>query len=60
MVYVYNGILLTHKKDEIFFKRWNIAICKRMDLKDITLSEIIQMKKDKKHDFIHKWEYKKK
>ena len=44
VVHVYNGILLSHKKDEIlpFAISW-------IDLEDIMLSEISQTKKDKYH-----------
>ena len=42
MVHIYNGILLSHKKNEVlpFAATW-------MDLKDIMLSEISQTEKDK-------------
>ena len=42
MVYVYNGILLSHEKNKImpFAATW-------MDLEDIMLSEISQTEKDK-------------
>ena len=37
VVYIYKGLLLSHKKE------WNIAICKTwMDLESIKLSEISQ------------------
>ena len=42
MVHIYNGILLSHKKNEVlpFAATW-------MDLMGIMLSEISQMEKDK-------------
>ena len=42
MVYIYNGILLSHKKDKVlsFETTW-------MDLESIMLSELSQMEKDK-------------
>ena len=44
MVYIYNGILLSHKKDEImpFATTW-------VDLEIIILSEVRQTEKDKYH-----------
>ena len=44
VVYIYSGILLSHKKDEIlsFVTTW-------MDLEGIMLSEISQTEKDKYH-----------
>ena len=41
MVHIYNGILLSHKRNEIMLcaARW-------MDLENIILSEIIQKKKE--------------
>ena len=44
MVYKHNGILLSHKKNEImpFAATW-------MDLEIITLSEVSQTEKDKYH-----------
>ena len=44
MVYVYNGILLSYKNNEIipFVAKW-------MDLENIMLSEISQKEKDKYH-----------
>ena len=41
VVYLHNGILLSHKKE------WNVAICSNIDLEGITLSEISQTEKDK-------------
>ena len=46
-VYVYKGILLSHKKDESFF------VTTWIDLEGIMLNEIIQMEKDKYQDFTH-------
>ena len=41
-IYIYNGILLSHKKE------LNLAICNNMDdLEGIMLSEISQTEKDK-------------
>ena len=44
VVYIYNGILLSHKKNEImpFAATW-------MDLEIIILSEVSQTEKDKYH-----------
>ncbi len=42
MVCVHNGILLTHKEDEIL-----PLVTTWMDLEGITLNEISQMEKDK-------------
>ena len=44
MVHIYNGILLSHKKNEImpFVATW-------MDLEIIILSEVSQKEKDKYH-----------
>ena len=44
MVHIYNGILLTHKKDEImqFAATW-------IDLEITILSEVSQKEKDKYH-----------
>ena len=45
VVHIYNGILLSHKKNKImsFATTW-------MDLEVIILNEVSQMKKDKYHD----------
>ena len=42
--HLYNGILLSHKKEENF-----ILVTVWMDLENITLSEISQSEKDKYH-----------
>ena len=41
VVHIYNGILLSHKKE------WNNAICSNMEI--IILSEVIQKEKDEYH-----------
>ena len=41
-IYIYNGILLSHKKDEIL-----PFLITLMDFEGIMLSEIVQMEKDK-------------
>ena len=41
---MYNGILLSHKKNEIF-----PCVTTRMDLEGILLSEVSQTEKDKYH-----------
>ena len=42
VAYIYNGIVLSHKKE------WNLAICNNMDAQEgIMLSEIHQTEKDK-------------
>ena len=46
MIYNYNGIVLSHKKE------WNPAICSNMNLEIIILSEVSQTVKDK-HMIIH-------
>ena len=44
MLYIYNGIRLSHKKEK------TVAICNKwIDLKGIMLSEISQTEKDKYH-----------
>lgn len=50
VVYMHNGILLSHKKNEIlpFATTW-------MDLEGIMLSEISQSDKDRYHDLTHMW-----
>ena len=44
MVHIYNGILLSHKKDKLmsFAATW-------MDLETLILSEVSQKEKDKHH-----------
>ena len=44
MVHIYNGILLSHKKDEIM-----PFTATQMDLEIIILSEVSQKEKDKYH-----------
>ena len=43
-MYIYNGILLRHKKNEIM-----PFAAAQMDLKIVILSEVIQTEKDKYH-----------
>ena len=43
VVHIYNGILLSHKKER------NSAICSNMDLEIIILSRVSQTEKDKYH-----------
>ena len=44
MIHIYNGILLSHKKEQ------NNAICTTwMNLEIVILSEVSQIKKDKSH-----------
>ena len=45
MIYMYNGILLSHKKNEIML----FAATTWMDLEVIILSEVSQTEKDKYH-----------
>ena len=54
VVHIYNGILLSHKKNEImpFAATW-------MDLEIIILSEVSQTEKDKYHDITYMWNPKK-
>ena len=54
VVHIYNGILLSHKKNEIvpFAATW-------MDLEIIILSEVSQTEKDKCHDIPYMWNLKK-
>ena len=53
VVHIYNGILLSHKKNEIipFAAKW-------MDLEIIILSEVSQKEKDKYHMISHMWNLK--
>ena len=53
MVHTYNGILCSHKKNEImpFAATW-------MDLEIIILSEVGQTVKDKHHDITYMWNLK--
>ena len=48
MAHIYNGILLSHKRNEIylFVVRW-------MDLESFIQSEVIQEEKNKYHMLIH-------
>ena len=50
VVYIHNGILLSHKKDDImpFAATW-------MELENLILSEISQKEKDKYHMISHNW-----
>ena len=50
MVHLYNGILLSHKKNKImsFVATW-------MELETLILSEISQTEKDKYHVISHIW-----
>ena len=50
MVCIHNGILLSHKKNEIipFVAPW-------MELETLTLSEVSQKEKDKYHIISHIW-----
>ena len=43
VVYLYNGILLSHGKG------WNIVICSNVELEIILLSEVSQTEKNKYH-----------
>ena len=54
VVRIYNGILLSHKKNEIipFAATW-------MDLEIIILSEVSQTEKDKYHMISYMWNLKK-
>ena len=53
VVHIYNGILLSQKKNEIipFAAKW-------MDLEIIILSEVSQKEKDKYHMISHMWNLK--
>ena len=53
VVRIYNGILLSHKKNEImpFAAKW-------MDLEIIILSEVSQKEKDKYHVTTYMWNLK--
>ena len=50
MVYIHNGILLSHKKNKImpFAATW-------MELETLILSEVSQKEKDKYHIISHIW-----
>ena len=50
VVHIYNGILLSHKKNEImsFAATW-------MDLEIIILNEVSQTEKDKYYDITYTW-----
>ena len=48
VVYIYNGIFFSHKKE------WNFSICNESkDLESIMLNEISQSEEDKYSDFTH-------
>ena len=51
---MYNGILLSHKKNE----RMPLAAT-RMDTETVILSEVCQTEKDKYHDITYMWNLKK-
>ena len=53
VVHIYNGILLSHKKNEImpFAATW-------MDLEIVILSAVSQTEKDKYHMISHMWNLK--
>ena len=55
VVHIYNGILFSHKKNEVipFEATW-------MDLEVILLSEVSQIEKDKHHMISHTWNLKNK
>ena len=50
VVHIYNGILLSHKKNKIgsFIETW-------MDLETVIQSEVSQKEKDKYHILTHIW-----
>ena len=48
VVYIHNGILLSHKNDMSFAATW-------MELETLTLSEISQKEKDKYYMISHIW-----
>ena len=55
MAHIYNGILLSHKKNEIelFVVRW-------MDIETVIQSEVSQKEKNKYRMLIHIWNLKRK
>ena len=53
MVHIYNGILLSHKMNEIM-----PFLETRMDLEIILLREVSQKDKDKYHDIVYLWNIK--
>ena len=48
VVHIYNGILLSHKKDNI-----ESVLMRRMNLESIIQSEVSQKEKDKYHILMH-------
>ena len=46
-MHIYNGILLSHKKER------NLVICRDMDLKSVIQSEVSQKEKNKYHVLMH-------
>ena len=50
MVHIYNGILLSHKRNT-----FESVLMKRISLEPIILSEVCQKKKDKYNFLMHIW-----
>ena len=50
VVHIYNGILLSHKKEQnsVFAATW-------IDLEIVLLSEVSQTQRDKYHDITYTW-----